>query len=120
MVETIESKVELSEISAQHDVREVSSRQITPSIRLPQNTDAARKLRQYSFIELRLPFEARITLSLFDEEGEEVGTVFNEKCIEAGIHHLTFSPEECAGIPNFYRLIVKGGAKVYIEVKRLQ
>ncbi len=100
-------------------VKEISSRQVTPSLLLPQDYAKADELRQYSFIELSLPYEAQITLSLYDQAGQQVGTLLTDKTLPEGNHQLTFSPEIYSTTPSFYRLMVKGGTKVYVEVKRL-
>jgi hypothetical protein len=98
---------------------EITSRQVSPSVRLRENAAELKELRLYSFIELSLPYQSEVTLCLFDQLGQPIGTVFTDKLLPVGTHQLTFSPEICNGTPSFYRLIVKGGAKVYIEVKRL-
>lgn len=108
-----------SVIMSPSDVKEVSSRQVTPSLLLPPDLPQSQELRKYSFIELSLPYDAEVTLCLYDQTGQEIATIFADKVLQVGSHQLCFSPEACCGIPNFYRLIVKGGSKVYIEVKRL-
>ena len=99
----------------------VTSRQNFPDLRIESGPFSKGKdLQIFSFIEIELPTESRVTLQLFDNAGQEVLRPLNDVLLQEGIHQITFSPESGTHTPRLYRLCVKSEGKVCVDVKRLR
>jgi hypothetical protein len=107
-----------SQLQTEEDGTELHSREISPTLRLPSEKKGE-GLKPFSFIEISLSHYSEVTISLYDQSGEQVGTALSNKALPAGIHQLTFSPDTCGSVPCFYRLTVRGGGNIFVEVKRL-
>lgn len=58
-------------------------------------------------IDIRLPFDSRITLKVFDFTGKEVARLINNDFMHAGHHHVTFDGSSLPGGLYFYQLTME-------------
>ncbi len=66
-------------------------------------------------IDIRLPFDSRITLKVFNFTGKEVAQLINNDFMHTGLHHLTFDGSSLPGGVYFYQLTTEK----YSAVKKM-
>jgi hypothetical protein len=115
------SRPDVTVASRSRKSADVVSCQNLPDLRVePNYYTEGELLKTFSFIEFQLPADAIVTLQLFDSSGQEVSRLLNDALFKAGIHQVTFSPENGSLTPRLYRLSVKSEGKVFVDVKQLR
>lgn len=72
-----------------------------------------------SGIEFNLPAEARITLKLLNESGDELATLVDQQTYNAGMHRIDLGQHGYTKGIFFYRLAIDRDGKTLIDTKRI-
>ena len=73
-----------------------------------------------SGIEFDLPYDARVSLKIYDDAGKEIATLIDYQNYQKGTHRVDLNRLDYQSGIYFYRLSVDGSGKTFVDTKRIE